>query len=371
MTAAATPTTITTTPVPFQDLTRLHDSIAAEIDAAIADVIARSAFVGAASSASFEDAFAAAHEVDHVLGVGSGTDALALALRALDVGPGDEVIVPAMTFVATAEAVVHVGATPVIADVDPTTLLLDAESVAAVRTDRTAAVVPVDLFGHVIPFSTIEAWQADGLAVVEDAAQAHLATWQGRPVGSVADAACFSFYPGKNLGGFGDGGAVITSRFAVAERVAKLRDHGRESKYLHDEIGFCSRLDGLQAAVLEVKLRHLPAWTEQRRTLADRYQERLGDRLVPWETGAVHHLLVMRTDAADRDRLLDALRAEGVGAGIHYPVALTQQPSLKPFLTDPCPHAEAAAASVLSLPMDPLMTLTQVEYVCDLVEELI
>ncbi|MDW3218205.1 MAG: DegT/DnrJ/EryC1/StrS family aminotransferase [Acidimicrobiales bacterium] len=365
-----TSTQPTTTPVPFQDLTRLHRSIAAEIDAAIADVIARSAFVGAASSARFEQAFAAAHGVDHALGVGSGTDALALALRALGVGPGDEVIVPAMTFVATAEAVVHAGAVPVIADVDPTTLLLDEPSVAAVRTDRTAAVMPVDLFGHVVPFATIDSWQADGLAVVEDAAQAHLATWEGRSVGAVADAACFSFYPGKNLGGFGDGGAVITNRADVATGVAKLRDHGRESKYLHDEIGFCSRLDGLQAAVLEVKLRHLPTWTEQRRTLADRYQERLGSRLVPWEAGAVHHLLVMRADPAGRDRLLDALRAEGLGVGVHYPVALTQQPSLAPYLTAPCPHAEAAAASVLSLPMDPLMTLTQVEYVCDLVEEL-
>lgn len=361
---------ITTTDVPFQDLTRLHDSIAEELDEAIADVIARSAFVGAGASAAFEEAFAAAHGVDHALGVASGTDALALALRGVGVGPGDEVIVPAMTFVASAEAVVHVGATPVIADVDPTTLLLDADSVAAARTERTAAVMPVDLFGHVVSFDLIAEWQESGLRVVEDAAQAHLATWQGRSVGSAADAACFSFYPGKNLGAFGDGGAVITNDADVASRVAKLRDHGRESKYLHDEIGWCSRLDGIQAAVLGVKLGHLAEWTDQRRLLAERYRERLGDRLVPWEDGAVHHLLVMRTPAIDRDRLLEALRAEGVGVGVHYPVALTDQPSLRPYLTGACPNAEAAAASVLSLPMDPLMTLSQVEYVCDLVEAL-
>ena len=277
---------------------------------------------------------------------------------------------PAMTFVATAEAVVHVGAVPVLADVDPETLLLDPASVAEVRTDKTAAVMPVHLFGHVVPFDQIEAWQASGLRVIEDAAQAHLATWQGRSVGSAGDAACFSFYPGKNLGAFGDGGAVITKDAVTAGRVAKLRDHGRESKYLHDEIGWCSRLDGLQAAVLDVKLRHLPEWTAQRQVLAERYRERLGDRLVPWEDGAVHHLLVMRVDPNDRDRLLEALRAEGIGVGVHYPVALTQQPSLTAYLRTPCPHSEAAGASVLSLPMDPLMTLSQVELVCDLVESL-
>ncbi|MEM9464120.1 MAG: DegT/DnrJ/EryC1/StrS family aminotransferase [Actinomycetota bacterium] len=360
----------TVTEVPFQDLTRLHRSIEDELDAAIADVIGRSGFVGAGSCRPFEEAFASAHHAPHAIGVGSGTDALALALRGLGIGPGHEVIVPAMTFVATAEAVVHVGAVPVLADVDPHTLLLDSASVAAVRTDKTAAVMPVHLFGHLVPFDRIEAWQASGLRVVEDAAQAHLGTWQGRSVGSAADAACFSFYPGKNLGAFGDGGAVITKDSITAQRIAKLRDHGRESKYLHDEIGWCSRLDGLQAAVLDVKLRHLPEWTAQRQVLADRYRERLADRLVPWEEGAVHHLMVMRVDPSDRDRLLEALRAEGIGVGAHYPVALTEQPSLAPYLRRACPHSEVAGASVLSLPMDPLMTLSEVEFVCDMVESL-
>jgi len=355
--------------VPFQDLGRLHESIAEELNEVIQRVIQTSGFVGAAASRSFEAAFAATHGVDHAVGVGSGTDALALALRGLGIGPGDEVIVPSLTFVASAEAVVHVGATPVIVDVDPKTLLIDPISVAAARTSRTAAVMPVHLYGHIVPFDMIRGWQAEGLKVVEDAAQAHLGAWHRQGVGTVGDVACFSFYPGKNLGAMGDGGAVITNDQATADRVAKLRDHGRVSKYIHDEIGWCSRLDGLQAAVLEVKLGHLPEWTDNRRVLAERYQERLGDRLVPWEEGAVHHLLVVRPGTARRDDLRDALAERGVGVGVHYPVALSQQPSVAGFAM-PSPHAEAAAEDVLSLPMDPLMKLSEVELVCDQVDEL-
>ena len=181
----------------------------------------------------------------------------------------------------------------------------------------------------------------------------------------------FSFYPGKNLGGFGDGGAIVTRNMDQAARVAKIRDHGRTSKYIHDEIGWCSRLDGLQAAVLNVKLGHLPAWTARRRQLADRYRKHLGDHLVPWEEGAVHHLLVMRVEPGDRDRIRQALIAQGIGVGIHYPAALTRQPSLSPYVRQPCPHSEAAAASVLSLPIDPLMDLWEVDLVCDVVMEVL
>lgn len=359
--------TTTVLHVPFQDLTRLHASIEAELRSAIDHVIETSTFVCAKSSAAFEQNFARAHGVDHAVGVGSGTDALMLALRGLGIGPGDEVILPAMTFVATAEAVVHVGATPVIVDVDPSSLLIDPAAVESARSARTAAIIPVHLFGAVVPLDEIEGWKDSGLAVVEDAAQAHLATWRGRGVGTAGDVACFSFYPGKNLGAFGDGGAVITNRADVAERVAKLRDHGRQSKYSHDEIGWCSRLDGLQAAILDVKLRHLPDWTEQRRVLADRYHDRLGDRLVPWEPGAVHHLLVMRAPPERRDSLRDALLGRGIGVGVHYPISLVDQPSLAPWPAR-APHAVAAAAGVLSLPMDPLMRLSEVELVCDEVE---
>ncbi len=359
-----------TTSVPFQDLGRLHDSILGELRAAFENAVSDSSFVGAGTCRTFEENLAAAHGVEHAIGVGSGTDALTLALRALGVGPGDEVIVPSMTFVATAEAVVHVGADPVVVDVDPETLLIDPDAVAAARTPRTAAVIPVHLFGAVVPLELVDGWRASGLAVIEDAAQAHLATWRGRGVGTAGDLACFSFYPGKNLGALGDGGAVVTNDAHLADRVGKLRDHGRESKYLHDEIGWCSRLDGLQAALLDVKLRHLPDWTARRRLLADRYRERLGRHLVPWEEGAVHHLMVMRCPAEQRDAWQAHLGERGVGVGVHYPVPLSCQPSLAPWAGPPCPVSEAAAAEVLSLPMDPLMKLTDVEWVCDEVAQL-
>jgi dTDP-4-amino-4,6-dideoxygalactose transaminase len=249
----------------FLDLTRLHQSIRQELDEAIDRVIIGSAFIGGEEVQAFEQAFAATHESPAAVGCGSGTDALALTLRALGVGPGDEVIVPSMTFVATAEAVVHTGATPVLADVDRDTLLLSPDDVERVRTSRTVAVVPVHLYGHIVPFEAIDGWKDAGLLVVEDAAQAHLGASGGEYVGSRSDAACFSFYPGKNLGGFGDGGMVVSRDESVIGEVRRLRDHGRISKYTHDVPGWCSRLDGLQAAILRTKLPHLQDWTEARR----------------------------------------------------------------------------------------------------------
>jgi dTDP-4-amino-4,6-dideoxygalactose transaminase len=358
--------------VPFLDLARLHASIRPELDAAFDDVVTRSGFVGASAIAEFERAFAKAHGRAGAAGCGSGTDALALALRALGVGEGDEVIIPAMTFVATAEAVVHVGATPVLADVDPETLLLAADTVAAVRTAATRAVIPVHLYGHVVPFSLIEAWRADGLFVVEDAAQAHLSSWDGRMVGEAGNAACFSFYPGKNLGALGDGGLVMSDDEDLLERVRRIRDHGRATKYEHDQIGWCSRLDGLQAAFLNVKLPHLAGWTEGRREAAAAYAKHFaaldGVRLVPWNDGAVHHLLVARVEASRRAQVLEALGVAGIGTGIHYPVALSKQPALAAWAHS-CPEAERAADEIFSLPMDPLMTADDVATVCEAVEK--
>lgn len=352
------------TQTPFMDLGRLHESIRPEIDAALDSVIRGSSFIGGEVVRNFEESFGRAHSLPPGAGCGSGTDALALALRALGVGPGDEVVVPGMTFVATAEAVVHVGATPVLADVDPVTLLITPETVTPVLTERTKAVIPVHLYGHVVPFKHIDEWKRGGLLVIEDCAQAHLATWNDEFVGSRGDAACFSFYPGKNLGAFGDGGMVLARDEAVVAEVARLRDHGRRSKYLHDVPGWCSRLDGLQAAILEVKLPHLPEWTESRRRLADGYRTRLGDVLVPWDEGAVHHLLVARVP--DPDTVADALRDHGVGTGRHYPVALSDQPWLAgPSLI----AAEVAAAEVLSLPLDPLMTLDEVDRVVEILTQ--
>jgi dTDP-4-amino-4,6-dideoxygalactose transaminase len=350
--------------VPFLDLGRLHASIRSELDEAIDRVLRTSSFVGGGEVKGFEAAFGDAHGLPSGAGCASGTDALALALRALGVGEGDEVVVPAMTFVATAEAVVHAGARPVLADVDPVTLLLDGPSVEAVRTERTRAVIPVHLYGHVVPFDLMESWRDSGLLVIEDAAQAHLGEWHGRSVGSVGDATCFSFFAGKNLGALGDGGMVLARDPDVVERVRTIRDHGRTSKYFHDEVGWCSRLDGLQAAALAVKLQHLPEWTARRRAAAERYRDRLPDgMLVPWEEGAVHHLLVTRVPG--RTGIQATLKAAGIATGIHYPVALSRQPWLERSTpAGSCPNAEAAAEEVLSLPMDPFMSDADVDAVC-------
>jgi len=347
--------------VPFVDLGRLHRSIATELDAAYRSVVEASAFVGGPPTAAFEAAFAAASGRRGAVGCGSGTDALTLALVALGIGPGDEVVVPAMTFVATAEAVVHAGAVPVLADVDAASLLLTRGEVARVRTDRTRAVVPVHLYGHVVAFDVMDEWRKSGLVVVEDAAQAHLAAWRGRPVGSVGHATCFSFYPGKNLGALGDAGAVVADDQKLLARVARLRDHGSTERGRHDVVGWCTRLDGVQAAWLEVKLRHLPAWTARRRLLAERYRQLLPDRLlVDWDDGAVHHLVVVRVPAARRDGVRAALAGIGVQTGVHYRLALSQQPALHRWAR-PCPQAEQAAAEVVSLPLDPLMDESEVD----------
>lgn len=348
--------------VPFLDLKRLHASIRDELDLAVRTAIENTAFVGGPTVAQFEEAFGEAHQTGAGAGCGSGTDALSLALRSLGVGPGDEVIVPAMTFIATAEAVVHVGATPVVADVDPSTLLLTPDTVAAVKTSATRAVLPVHLYGHIVPAEHLIAWRNDGLIVIEDAAQAHLGTTDGMPVGTIGHAACFSFYPGKNLGGFGDGGMVISQNPDLVSEVRRIRDHGRTTKYTHEIVGYCSRLDGLQAAVLATKLRHLPRWTDGRRAVAETYRAALGEQLVPWEDGAVHHLLVARV--AEREQLQSDLKDAGISSGIHYPVPLSKQPWLAES-TPSCPGAEVAAEEILSLPMDPLMTTEEVDYVVD------
>lgn len=357
--------------IPFQDLGRLHEGIASELDEAVRGVVIDGAFIGGQRVAAFEAAFAEAHGAPGAVSCGSGTDALTLALLAAGLEPGDEVIVPSMTFFATAEAIIHAGGRPIIADVDPDTLLLSQETVATVRTRTTRAVMPVHLYGHVVPTADLRVWRDSGLLVVEDAAQAHLARYGQDGVGTIGHAACFSFYPGKNLGAFGDGGAVIAQDRRLLEQVAMLRDHGRREKYLHERIGYCSRLDTLQAAVLAVKLKHLPMWTAQRQQVAGRYAEnarRSGIDLVSWVEGAVHHLLVARVPAGVRDSLREKLALAGIGTGVHYPVALSQQPALRASGAA-TPNAKAAAAEVVSLPMDPLMSLDEVDTVCIALEQ--
>lgn len=360
----------------FVDLRAQWRELAGELRPAIEAVFADGAFVGGPAVQRFETAFAAFCAVRHAVGVANGTDALHLALRALGVGAGDDVLTVPNTFIATAEAISHCGARPVFVDCDPDTLLLDARQLDGAVTPRTRAVVAVHLYGRVAEMDAIAAWcAARGLPLVEDAAQAHGAGHRGRRAGGLGAIAGFSFYPGKNLGAGGEAGAVTTDRDDLAERVRRLRDHGQEARYHHAEVGWNSRLDAVQAAVLTVKLRHLPRWNARRRVLADLYRERLGKLAAitvpaaPVEADAhVYHLFVIR--AAARDRLRAALAEAGIETGLHYPVPIHLQAAYRALGLGPgtFPVAEAAARTVLSLPIHPHMTDDDVHRVCDAVE---
>ena len=343
----------------FVDLGALHREIAPEVATAWDDVLASSAFIGGKHVDRFEQAWAAYIGVGHAIGVGNGTDALSLILRGLGIGAGDEVIVPANTFIATPAAVLDVGAVPVFVDVDPNTLLVTAAHIEAAVTTRTAAVMVVHLFGQPADMDAIGAVAArHGIAVVEDAAQAHGATWRGRPAGSLGTAAGFSFYPGKNLGAYGDGGAVVTDDAELAWRIRSWASHGRAelTRYEYERPGVNSRLDNLQAAVLEAKLAHLARWNDRRCAIAARYAEHFEAtpvRLVDQHPDArsVHHLFVIQV--ADRDRLAKGLAEQGIATGIHYPVPCHAHPPYQPYARSPLPVTETAARDMLSLPMHP------------------
>jgi dTDP-4-amino-4,6-dideoxygalactose transaminase len=368
---AMTPIAPALSTVPFTDLGAMTRDVRAELDGAWEDLLARGDFVGGEAVARFEDQWARYCGTREAIGVANGTDALVLALRALGIGAGDEVVVPANTFVATAEAVVLAGARPRFADVDPATLLLTADTLAAALTPATAAVMAVHLYGQPVDMDAIGAVAAAaGVPVVEDAAQAHGATWRGRPVGSMGRLGCFSFYPGKNLGAFGDAGAVVTDDPDLAATVRTLRNHGRtDGHHRHDLVGVNSRLDTLQAAVLSAKLTRLDAWTTARRVIADRYREALRPaadlRLVEVDPAAapVHHLAVALTD--DRDGLREFLAARGVATAIHYPIPCHLQAAYRPYADGRLPVAEAAAGRIVSLPLFPHMTDEQVRAVVD------
>ncbi len=314
------------TALPFLDL-HLHDDATA-VRAAVDRVVASGWFVLGPEVDRFEAEFAGASGAHHAVGVGSGTDALALLLRALDIGPGDEVIVPAMTAAFTGLAVLMAGARPVFADVDPACLTLDPAACSAAVTSRTKAVIPVHLYGQAADLGAIGAVAArHNLAVVEDCCQAHLATHHGRPVGTIGIGGAFSFYPTKNLGALGDGGAVVTQDQAVADKIRRLRNGGQEMRYHHVEPGVNTRLDELQAAVLRARLPLLPQWTERRRALARAYRSALAEHLpVPErDRGHVYHLFPVRSGR--RDALQAHLRAAGIETLIHYPVPLPDQPA--------------------------------------------
>jgi dTDP-3-amino-3,4,6-trideoxy-alpha-D-glucose transaminase len=355
--------------IPFADLRPGPDH--ALVAQAIDRVVARGWFVLGPEVEGFEHEFAAACGAAHAVGVGNGTDAIALVLRALDLGPGDEVIVPAMTAAFTGLAVAMVGATPVIVDVDPHTLTMDPVACAAAVSARTRAIVPVHLYGQAADGAALAAVAArHGLAVVEDCCQAHLATDAGVPVGTRGAAGAFSFYPTKNLGALGDGGAVVTNDEALAARIKRLRNGGQSARYQHVEPGVNSRLDEVQAAVLRARLPGLAQATATRRGLAAEYRRRLTRGVAPVperDAGHVYHLFPVRSP--HRDALRAHLDERGIETLVHYPVPLSAQPAFDRHGKRPCPVADRAATELLSLPLHPRLSMDHVARVADAVNE--
>ncbi|HEV2763231.1 MAG TPA: DegT/DnrJ/EryC1/StrS family aminotransferase [Pyrinomonadaceae bacterium] len=357
--------------VPFVDLKAQYESIREEVGAAIGRVLENSSFILGREVEAFEEAFAGYVGARFCVGVSNGTAAIQLALMACGVGAGDEVVVPANTFFASAEAVSTAGAVPRFVDADPVSYNLDVKQLEAAITERTRALLPVHLYGQPADLDAVfEVAERHNLLVVEDAAQAHGALYKGRRVGALARAGCFSFYPGKNLGAYGEGGAVVTDDPEVARRVRLLRDHGSERKYRHEIVGYNFRMEGIQGAVLGVKLKHLDAWNELRRAHAARYDELLRDSglKLPREMAYarhVYHLYVVQTEG--RDELQQRLAAAGVQTGIHYPVPVHLQPAYSSLGHKPgdFPESERQAARVLSLPMFPELTAEQIERVAE------
>jgi dTDP-4-amino-4,6-dideoxygalactose transaminase len=341
------------------DLEAQYSSLKTEIDDAISRVLRASDFILGGELDLFEAEFAGFCEAKHCVGVDSGLSALELALRALEIGPGDEVITAANTFIATALAISNAGAKPVLAEVNPDTSNIDPEAVRSVITTRTRAIIPVHLYGRPADMDRIGEIAAQyGLALIEDACQAHGARYKGKRVGSFGNAAAFSFYPGKNLGAYGDGGAVVTNDSALAERLRRMRNYGQKKKYVHVEKGFNRRLDTLQAAILRVKLRHLDEWNSSRRQHARRYVELLRETPVVLprqgpDEESVWHLYVVRSP--QRDALKAHLESRGVMAGLHYPTPIHLQPAYSDagYRRGDFPVCERLADEILSLPMHP------------------
>lgn len=355
-------------PIPFLDLRAQHAPLADALREGFARAVQSARFVGGAEVDAFESAFAELCGTPACVGVANGTDALVLALRATGVGPGHVVLVPALTFIATAEAVSLVGATPRFVDIDPRTYTLDPAALRAADASEVRAVIPVHLYGQPADMDAILALAGErGWAVIEDAAQAHGAHYKGSPVGSLAELACFSFYPSKNLGALGDAGAVVGRDLEQLARIRRLSDHGRQTRAQHGEIGTNSRLDAIQAMALRIKLGRLRAWNAARRHVASQYDARLADSegvTVPAAgPGHVYHLYVVQIP--DRAAALQRLGAAGVGAGVHYPLPLPLQPAYAHLGHRPgeFPVAEAVAGRCLSLPIYPELTEPQVDRV--------
>ncbi len=361
--------------IPFVDLQTQYLSLRDEVIAKVDDIFRRGAFILGDEVGVFERDFAKFSGVKNCVGVATGCDALLWALKALDIGPGDEVIAPANTFIATVLAITAAGATPVLVDCCEDDFNIDPAAVERAVTKKTRAIIPVHLYGQPARMDEIIAIaRRHGLKIVEDAAQAHGATYRGRPCGSFGDANGFSFYPGKNLGAYGDGGAVTTDSPEIAERVRQFRNYGQSKKYHHEVAGWNSRLDTVQAAILSAKLQRLPAWNEARRRHADRYREKLSGLPVvtPRERAEcrhIYHLFVIRTQR--RDELLAFLDGRGISCGIHYPIPIHLQRAYANLnlARGAFPVTEKLAGEILSLPMFPELSDAQIDHVCGSIAE--
>lgn len=371
--------------IPFLDLKANYNSIKSEVDSAIQNVLDNTAYILGGAVQNFEKDFAAAQQVKYCLGTSSGTDANHLVLWGLGVGPGDEVIIPANTFIATAWGATLCGATPVFVDCHPESYNIDPAKVEAAITSKTKAIVAVHLYGQSADLDPLkEIAKKHNIILVEDAAQAHLAEYKGTPIGGLSVAASFSYYPGKNLGAYGEGGAVTTNDEALYNKVKKLREHGQSQKYYHDTFGHNYRMEGIQGAVLGVKLKHLNKWTEARRAVAAKYNEGLkglGKVITPKEMSYakhVYHLYVIQLNDGSleasnqlRDKLKDYLTQQGVSVGLHYPIPLHLQECFKGlgYKKGDFPNSERIGEAGLSLPMFPEMTDEQINYVLDKINE--
>jgi len=358
--------------VPFLDLKAQYKGIKDEIHTAINEVIENTAFAGGPFVAKFEQEFAKFCNSKHAIGVGNGTDALWLSLIALEIGQGDEVITVPNTFIATAEAISLAGATPVFVDVEDKTSNMNPALIEAAITQKTKAIMPVHLFGQTADMDPILAVaKKHGLYVVEDACQAHGAEYKGKKAGSMGNTGCFSFYPGKNLGAYGEGGAVLTNDDTLSAKMRMFRDHGQAKKYYHAIIGWNARLDGIQGAVLSVKLKYLPTWNDSRRKHGQEYTKQLSSVkqiIVPQEADYAKHIYhIYAIRVKDRDKLMAYLGGKGISCGIHYPVPVHLQEAYS-FLKkgeDSYPVAEKCASQYLSLPMFAELTDEQVAYVVE------
>lgn len=361
--------------VPFVDLKAQYQTIKPEVDQAIQNVVSNTAFILGKAVSDFEKDFASYCEVKHCIGVNSGTSALILALQALGIGEKDEVITVANTFIATAEAISLVGATPVFVDMEEKSYNLDPTQLKKAITKKTKAIIPVHLYGQPADMDPIlKIAQEKGISVIEDACQAHGALYNGKKTGGWGVMGCFSFYPGKNLGAYGEGGAVTTNDDKLAEKIRMLRDHGSSKKYYHEYVGNNCRLEGIQGAVLSVKLKHLDKWNDSRRRNADLYRRYLEGTSVklPVEmpyAKHVYHLFVVRV--RNREKLIDFLKTKGISTGIHYPIPNHLQNAYKflGYKKGIFPVTEGCMDKILSLPMFAELTEEQIKYTADCIKE--